>query len=270
MSRLHRPSPRGAPSPGDLAVRPPTATLIAAYVALGAAVLGLLVLGAAAFRLVDLRWGIALLGLGAVLAAAIRWRRRELDVEGEALAELAIANAHLERGEPTAAMDAASKAVAAAVTSRTRNRALTALAWAALRHGYAEKAKAVLDRVEPAHQIDLHCLAAVEAARGKTKLAVQALEVARSAGTLTCDAGKLLIDCHLSAFGMERAVLVAMQIRKILGHENCEVILKAARTAGAHAAAAALDSLLRSDAETKGTPPKGQGRAMDPAPARHG
>ena len=149
-----------------------------------------------------------------------RWRRRGADADAEALAHLAIAEMELERGDPTAASATASRAVAAAVTSSARNRALTALAWAALGQGYPERAKAVLDRIDPPHQIDVHCLAAVEAARGRTKFAIQALELAWTTGGLTRDGAKLLVDRQLRAFGMERAVAIAIQIRATLGREN--------------------------------------------------
>src|SRR5260370_32913826 len=84
----------------------------------------------------------------------------------------------------------------------------------------------------------MHCLAAVEGARGRTEFAIQTLEVARAFGTLTCDGAKLLVDCYVHAHGIERAVLVALQNRKVLGAANCEQVLAAARLAGAHGAGA--------------------------------
>src|SRR5260370_39722201 len=175
---------------------------------------------------------------------------QQRDVEREALAHLATARAELDGSNPTAAGWAASKAVAAAGTSRTRNQALTTLAWAALEQGYPERAKAALDQIQPSHALDIHCLAAVECARGRTELAIQALEVAQAFGTLTCDGAKLLVDCHVRAHGIERAVLVALQNRKVLGAANCEQVLTAARLAGAPDAAAKRASVLR-----KETPP---------------
>jgi hypothetical protein len=169
------------------------------------------------------------------------------DIDGEALAQLATARAELAGSNPTAAGRAASKAVAAAGTSRTRNQALTTLAWAALEQGYPERAKAALDQIQPSHALDVHCLAAVECARGKTEFAIQALEVAQAFGTLTCDGAKLLVDCHVRAHGIERAVLVALQNRKVLGAANCEQVLTAARLAGADDAAAKLAAVLRKE-----------------------
>jgi hypothetical protein len=181
------------------------------------------------------------------LAAIGRWRRERHDADAEALDQLATARAELDGSNPTAAGWAASKAVAAAGTSRTRNQALTTLAWAALGQGYPERAKAALDRIQPSYDLDVYCLAAVECARGRTELAIQALEVARSFGTLTCDGAKLLVDCYVRTRGIEHAVVAALENRKVLGAANCEEVLTAARLAGAHDAAAKLASVLRNE-----------------------
>jgi hypothetical protein len=144
--------------------------------AVGAMLFGLVALGASSVGISGLRVpGPASLALGGLLAAIVRWRAERQDVDGEALAELATARAELDRSNPTAAACAASKAVAAAGTSRTRNRALTTLAWAALGQGYPERAKAALDRIQPSYALDVYCLAAVECARGRTEFAIQAM-----------------------------------------------------------------------------------------------
>src|SRR5882672_5703574 len=177
-------------------------TVLAISVAFGAMLLGLAAFGASGFGIAGLRIvGLASLSMGGLLAAFARWRTQRHDVDGEALAQLATARAELDRSNPTAAGWAASKAVAAAATSRTRNQALTTLAWAALEQGYPERAKTALDRVEPC-ALDVYCLAAVECARGRTEVAIQALEVARTFGTLTCDGAKLLVDCYVRAHGI--------------------------------------------------------------------
>lgn len=239
--------------------------------ALGIMVLGLLALAASTVGGLGLRvLGLVLLVAGGVMAGVLRAHRERHDGDGEALAQLAIACEELERNNPTAAGWAASKAVNVATTPMTRNRALTVLAWAALGQGYPERAKAALDKVEPSHYLDVHCLAAVEAARGRTQFAIQALEVARTAGALSCDAAKLLVDCHLRAFGIEDAVAVATQMRKTLGRENCELVVNAARLAGAHAAAASLAAVLRNESGTKGVSRPGQATTIDPATVRHG
>src|SRR5258708_11089147 len=208
-------------------------TVLAIVAALGAMLVGLAALGGSSVGIAGLRFlGFAALGVGGLLAAILRWRTERRDLDGEALALLATARAELDGSNPTAAGWAASKAVAAAGTSRTRNRALTTLAWAALEQGYPERAKAALDQVQPSHALDIHCLAAVECARGRTEYAIQTLEVAQAFGTLTRDGAKLLVDCHVRAHGIERAVLAALENRKVLGAANCEQVLAAARLAG--------------------------------------
>jgi hypothetical protein len=224
-----------------------TRARLAISASLGAMLLGLAALGASGVGVTGLRLvGFVLLGFGGLLAAVVRWRMEGYDADIEALAQLAIARAELE-SNPTAAGWAASKAVAAAGTAQTRNRALVTLAWAALGQGYPERAKAALDRIRPAYALDLYCLAAVEHTRGQTDLAIKSLEVARTFGALTSDGAKLLVDCYLSAEGIERAVLAAFQNRKVLGPANCEQVLTAARLAGANDVAAKLESVLRNE-----------------------
>jgi hypothetical protein len=218
----------------------------AAATILGHAALGASVGGGLGWRVV----GFVLFGGGALAAGAIRWRRQREANDAEAVAQLAVACAELEAGNSAAAGRAASKAVKAATTSRTRNRALSTLAWAALNQGYPEAAKAALDEVAP-QALDVYCLAAVEAARGRPELAIQALEVAGTAAHLTCDAAKLLVECYLRAFGIERAVAIALKARTALGPENCELVVNAARLAGAHTAAATLAAALREEPGSK-------------------
>jgi hypothetical protein len=223
-----------------------TTTVLAVSAALGAMLLGLAALGASSVGgAMGLRFlGFASFGVGGLVAAIIRRQRERHDVDGAALAQLALAYAELDGANPAAAAFAASKAVTLAGTWRTRNRALTTLAWAALGQGYPERAKAALDDVQPSYDLDVYCLAAVECARGKPELAIQALEIARGFGTLTCDGAKMLVDCHVRLYGIERALLVAQQNRKVLGLANCEQVVAVARLAGAHDAAARLASLL--------------------------
>jgi hypothetical protein len=216
------------------------------FTTLSAMLLAFAGLGASSMGVPGLRIpGFAALGVAGLLAAIARRRRECHDRDGEAIAQLAIARAELDHCNPTAAGWAASKAVASAGTSQTRNEALTTLAWAALGQGYPQRAKAALDDIQPSYELDLHCLAAVECARGRTVFAIQALEVARTFGTLTCDGAKLLVDCHLRAHGIERAVFAALDNRGVLGASNCQQVVTAARLVGADKAAGALASVLR-------------------------
>jgi hypothetical protein len=192
--------------------------------------------------------GLASLVVGAVVAGVARWRIERESLDGQAMADFATACAQLERGDPTAAACAASKAAAAAGTQRMRNRALTTLAWAALEQGYAERAKAVLDRVRPPYAVDLYCLAAVEQARGRPGFAIQALEILRETGNLTSESAKLLVDCTMRAHGITRAIQSALQNRRALGVANCQQVIAVARLHGAEDAAAKLQEALTGEA----------------------
>jgi hypothetical protein len=214
-------------------------------VALGATAVGLGALGAASLGAAGLRLpGLALLVMGAVTAASLRWRREREGLDQAAIAELEAARTRLAQEDHAGAAVAASLAAKSARTPRTRNAALTTLAWAALGQGYPERAKAALGAIAPSYAIDLYCLAAVESARGRLEQAIAALEVARSARTLTCDGAKLLVDCCARLRGIEQAVTAALQTIDVLGVDNCKVVAKAAADAGAHGAAAKLTSAI--------------------------
>jgi hypothetical protein len=239
---------REVSEPSKRSARNGAAMLLGSSVALGVSVLGLAALGAASLGSVGFRIpGFALLAAGGATAAAVRWRKERDDLDREAVAFLETAYERLEHGDHAAAVTAASRAAKSARTSRTRNAGLTALAWAALGQGFPERAKASLDRIEPSHAVDLCCLAAVEAARGKPERAIEALELARTAGSLTRDGAKLLVDCYVRRCGIDRAVMAALHTRNALGTENCRMVVKAACDAGAYAAAATLASAIGSD-----------------------
>jgi hypothetical protein len=166
----------------------------------------------------------------------MKWRHRD----ESALAELQMAKALLEQGNHAEATRAAADAETHAEAASTRNAARTTLAWAALGQGYVERAKAALDRVDPPHALDLYCYAAVQAARGSPELAIQALELARGARSLTCDGAKLLIDLYALQNRIDCAVSVALNSREVLGADNCRIVLRAARQAGMLVPATAL------------------------------
>jgi hypothetical protein len=215
-------------------------------VAIGLAVAGLGALGAASLGETGLRLpGLAFLVVGAATAASLRWRREREALDQEAVAELETGRTRLGQEDYAGAALAASLAAKIAKTPRTRNAALTTLAWAALGQGYPERAKAALDGIVPSHAIDLYSLAAVESARGRLEQAIAALEVAHTARTLTCDGAKLLVDCCARLRGVEHAVTAALQTIDVLGVDNCKVVAKAAADAGAHGAAAVLTSAIR-------------------------
>jgi hypothetical protein len=214
--------------------------------ALGAAVLGLGALAAASVGESALRLpGFAFLALGGATSATLRWRREREALDHLAVAELAEARTRLGQEDHAGAAAVASRAAKSARTPRTRNAALTTMAWAALGQGYPERAKAALDAIAPSHAIDLYCLAAVESARGRLEQAIEALELAHTARTLTSDGAKLFVDCSARLHGVERAVTAALRTIDVLGVENCKVVAKAAADAGAHGAAATLACAIR-------------------------
>jgi hypothetical protein len=214
-------------------------------VALGAAVAGLSALAAASLGEARLLLpGLALLAAGGATAAVLLWRGRQR-LDEPAVAELAAARTRLAQEDLVGAAAAALRAAKSARTPRTRNTALTTLAWAALGQGYPARAKAALDAVTPPYAVDLYCLAAVESSCGRLERAIEALEVARTAGTLTCDGAKLLVDCCARLHGVQRAVMAALQTIDVLGIDNCKVVEKAAADAGAEDAAATLRSAIR-------------------------
>jgi hypothetical protein len=106
--------------------------------------------------------------------------------------------------------------------------------------GYPESAKAALERIDPPHELELYCYAAVQAACGDTRLAIQALEDSRSSRSLCCGGAKLLVDLYVRLNRLDRAVVAAIQTRQVLGADNCRIVLLAAREAGALTPAAAL------------------------------
>jgi|HubBroStandDraft_6_1064221.scaffolds.fasta_scaffold74705_3 hypothetical protein len=215
-------------------------------VALGAAVMGLGALAAASFGEAWLRLaGFAFLAVGSVTAAILRWRGEREGLDQPAVAELEAARTRLGKEDYAGAAAAASRSAKSARTPRTRNAALITLAWAALEQGYPARAKAALDGIVPSHAIDLYCLAAVEAARGRLEQAIEALEVARTARILTCDGAKLFVDCCARLHGVDHAVTAALQTIDVLGIENCKVVAKAAADAGAHFSAATLAAAIR-------------------------
>ena len=115
-------------------------------VALGAAVMGLGTLAAASFGEAGLRLaGFAFLAVGGATAATLRWRREQERLDQQAVAELEAARTRLAKEDYAGAAAAASRAAKSARTPRTRNGALSTLAWAALAQGYPERAKAALD-----------------------------------------------------------------------------------------------------------------------------
>jgi hypothetical protein len=180
--------------------------------------------------------------------AAIGWigwtTSRRAGSDARDAAALASARGRLEQDDPATAAQIASDVAARSRTARMRNAALTTLAWAGLAQGDLARARSALDRVEPRHALDLYCFAAVQSACGNPELAIRALELARNAGTLCREGAKLLVDLYVRQDRMDRAVASALVNRKILGLDNCRLVVKGACDAGAYGPAAAFAAEL--------------------------
>src|SRR5579863_5330896 len=105
-------------------------------VALGATAMGLGALAAVSLGDAGLRLpGFTSLAMGGVIAATLRWRREREELDQQAIGELDLARTRLGQEDHAGAAAAASRAAETARTPRTRNAALTTLAWAALGQG---------------------------------------------------------------------------------------------------------------------------------------
>jgi hypothetical protein len=184
--------------------------------------------------------GIALLFMS-VMAWVLAWTKIvRVAGQGETR-KLNAARALLEQGESTAAMRLATQLAACARTRRVRNEAWTTVAWAGVAEGHPERAKEALARIQPPHDIDLYCFAAVEDAIGKPALAIQALELD---GSLCCEGTKFLVELHVRQGRFDRAVTAAFDRRKVLGVDNCRKVVQAAFEAWALEPAATLATAL--------------------------
>jgi hypothetical protein len=174
----------------------------------------------------------------AILAA---WLDGLLDTARRQRGELAVCQAHLQQGEGAAVRRMSMDLAERARVSSVRNGALTMVAWAALKEGLPERAKEALDHIRPEHQIDLYCFAVVEDALGKSKLAIEALELEV---TPNREAAMFLVDLYAVQGRYDRAVMAAMARRRVLGVDNCRKIVDAAIDAWALPPAATLAEAL--------------------------
>ncbi len=187
---------------------------------------------------------VVLLSLGIAAGAGVRWARTRHESDRPAVAKLEGARRMLAEGDSFQSIQVASRAAAEAKTARTRNAALTTLAWAALAQGHGRRAKAALDDIRPRYEVDLHCSAAVDAANGCPDSAIRALEIARTAGILNREGAKLLVDLYARQRGLDCAVMAAVTNREVLGPEDCRMVVKVACEAGEYGPAAILASAL--------------------------
>jgi len=135
----------------------------------------------------------------------------------------------------------AAQLASSACNRRMRNRALTVLAWAELAQGRPLVARGALARVRPEYHLDLHCLAAIEHALGKTALAICALELDAS----PCrEAAQFLIALYCGQGRFDRAVRAALMHRAVLGFTSLRKLVAALVEARALEPAAILARAL--------------------------
>lgn len=187
-------------------------------------------------------------GLSFFVAAGLFFFTTWLDTLRHAVAgqmvELATARAYLRAGQQGAARQLAVALAGRARARRVRNGALQTVAWASLNEGLPERAKEALDHIQPGNQIDLYCFAVVEKALGKTRLAIEALELEPSP---SCESSMFLVDLHVFQGDLERAIHAGLTRRHVLGADNCRTILRAAIDAWTLAPAVALAVQLFED-----------------------
>jgi hypothetical protein len=157
------------------------------------------------------------------------------------MAELAVARAHLQKGEDAVAGRLSNDLAKHAKVRRVRNGALTTAAWAALKEGRPQQAKDAMDHIQPGNQVDLYCYALVEKALGKPRMAIEALELEASPN---CESAMVLVDLYASRGRFDHAVAAAIARRRALGVDHCRTIVQAAVQAWALGPAASLAGKL--------------------------
>lgn len=185
--------------------------------------------------------GLTLFGFAAVVATLRAWVRAIRVAEERETTKLRVSQALLAKGDTAGAQRVAIDLSANATVLRVRNAALTTVAWAALGEGHLDRAKEALDHIQPQHHIDLHCFAAVEDALGKSRIAIQALELDAN---LSCSGAQLLVDLYARDGNFDRAIAAAIAHRHALGVENCRLVVEAAFGAWALQPAASLAAVL--------------------------
>jgi thioredoxin-like negative regulator of GroEL len=184
---------------------------------------------------------IALLVVGMATIALWEWGRASSAAQDRDTRTLRTAEAFLRRGEIEPAARIAADLALSAKTARVRNCALTVMAWSEVAHGRPTQAMEALDRIQPPHHLDLYCLAVVEDAVGKPKVALQALELE---GSLSCEAAKFLVELHARRGRYDEAARAALQHRNALGASNLRRVAQASIEAWALGPAMVLATAL--------------------------
>jgi Zn-dependent protease len=214
--------------------RQSAALLISVVVALVIAVEGLVILRSAVV--------VFLFGSAAFASCGRLLGRRRIEAEQalELPEQLQRARALLARGEAERARQLATRVGVRAQLNATANAAWEIVAWAELEQERPEKAHSTLHRIRPVADIDTYCLAAVEAARGRSRHAIALLERARSIGKSRLDAIKLLIDLYAQIGELDHACAVASAELTALHPDDTRRVIEAAFELSAFAPATKL------------------------------
>jgi hypothetical protein len=206
--------------------------------------------------------GLCVLFLMGGLSAALQWlrsRRRVLD--SRALEQLQQARALLEAKQYGDACRSAEDVVYTACKPDIRNAALTLLARASIHAGEPGKASAAIRSITPRAAVDAGTLAAVENANGDPGRAIATLDGVRRKGGLDQAGARLLIDLHASVGDYRRVTDVAIELSRLLGAEDMQVV--------ANALSAARESELAARLESAFVPASALGREGTSSRGRH-
>jgi len=203
------------------------------------------------------------------LAAWTKLRRTEIEGRLELPERLLRARHLLELGRADGALELASAVALQARSNATANEAWHLAAWAELELGQPREAGSSLQLVVPSHKVDPFCLAATEAALGRSARAVAVLETARVEHGLGAAATKLLIDSYAHLRRFANACAVARDALDVLEPTDTRRVIEAAFAQGAIAPGTELAAALfqrTSTAEDAALHAQGLARLREPSP----
>jgi hypothetical protein len=108
-----------------------------------------------------------------------------------------------------------------------RNAALTLLARAAVHAGQPARASHAIRSVTSLATVDAVTLAAVENANGHPQRAIETLDRVLRKGGLDRTGARLLIDLHASVGDYPRVTDVAIELSRLLGSEDIQLVVDA-------------------------------------------
>jgi hypothetical protein len=195
---------------------PTIALLTSAATAAAATTLGVLTIRHTGFAVLFVSLGaLSLFELG---KAHDRLRAQHVDTQ------LGVAHALVLEHRHEEAMRVCQGVFIQALDYKTRNAALTMLAWACLGQDQPRAAMAALDKIRPPEGRDPYTLAAVQRALGRIDDALQTLERAPS---WSREAARLLVDLHAERGDLQRAFSTTLEHLRVLGLEDAKLVLRA-------------------------------------------